>query len=200
MTTKTVLATTLSIALGMASQAANAGNQDGQFVIRGIGAQKCSFLNEDFPENKTKQLELSNWVGGYVTYANKTQNGVFDHLPFQNTEQFSRLVAAICRTQAEAQVQSVMDSLITHFEPYHSAEKGSFEVVKSATHQVALRRETVMSVQALLASRGYLTKDDVDGAFGPKSSKAVADFQKAAGIKETGVPDTVTLYRLLSEK
>lgn len=189
----------LSIALGLVSQAATAGNADGEFVVRGIASKNCSFLNSDYPQNKAKQLELSSWIGGYASHANKTQNGLFDLVPFQNTEQFSRLVAALCRSQPNTQIQKVLDALIVHFEPYHAAKKGSFTVVKSETHQVALRRETVKSVQALLAGRGHLTSDDVDGAFGPKTSQAIVAFQKSIGIKETGVPDTLTLYRLLGE-
>ena len=184
----------------VSSQGASAGNEDGQFVVRGIGSQQCAYLNTDYPQSKTKQVELSSWIGGYVTHANKSTTDLFDLIPYANIGQFAGLVAVICKSKPTVQVQAIVDALASRIAPYHVSEQGGFDVVKSETHQVEIRPETIKDVQGLLAAQGYLDKQDVDGAFGPTTSGAISAFQKKANMKQTGVPDTLTLYRLLEVK
>lgn len=60
------------------------------------------------------------------------------------------------------------------------------------------RKADVREMQRRLIALGYL-KDKADGVFGVKTKAAVARFQKAAGLSETGVAFPETLRRLSEE-
>ena len=60
------------------------------------------------------------------------------------------------------------------------------------------RKADVREMQRRLIALGYL-KDKADGVFGVKTKAAVARFQKAAGLAETGVAFPETLRRLSEE-
>lgn len=55
--------------------------------------------------------------------------------------------------------------------------------------------EDVRALQILLSGRG--SKTDADGIFGPKTKKAVEDYQIRAGLKKTGVANEETMSSLL---
>lgn len=190
----------LALVFVASAQMSNAATQDGEYVIRGIGASQCSYLIEDYSRNTNKQLELTNWVAGYVTHINKTDELFFDAIPFENTKHFSALVSLVCKSQPTAQIQKVVEALFSHLEPYKPKKKSEFELVKSDTHRISIRSETVKEVQLLLAEHSYLGAEDIDGKFGPKTSKALLKFQDQEKLAVTGVPDTLTLVRLLALK
>lgn len=186
--------------LYISSSPALAGNENGEFVVRGIGFQKCSYLNADYTNNSAKQLELSSWVSGYLTHTNKETSSVLDVLPIQNTSQFSGLVALICKSQPEFQIHKLVDAITNYFTPYHIRTKDNYIAVKSATNQIAIRQETIKVVQALLHNKGFLPETAIDGKFNNITSKALLDFQKNTGkLPSTGIPDVLTLYALLGK-
>ena len=55
--------------------------------------------------------------------------------------------------------------------------------------------DEVQYVQELLIEYGILT-DNADGVFGPNTENAVRSYQRAAGLVETGIADTLTVNRL----
>ncbi|WP_319825987.1 peptidoglycan-binding domain-containing protein [Thalassovita sp.] len=198
MTTLKNLCGAMAFACLVPPQFGHAGGKDGEFVIRGIGYQQCAYINQDYSQNNIKQMELASWISGYVTHTNKTTDAIVDWLPIGDTSQFAALVSILCKSQPSYQIQDVVAALGRHFEPYHVHNKGVFQVVKSESHQVAIRPETIEVVQGLLAAQGYLPKEDVDGEFGPKTSQAILKFQEKTGrIQKTGVPDILTLFALL---
>ena len=56
----------------------------------------------------------------------------------------------------------------------------------------------VLRVQRRLHTLYYLSKRNIDGAFGEKTQSALKDFQTANGLPTTGGADTATLNRLFS--
>ena len=54
-------------------------------------------------------------------------------------------------------------------------------------------------VQWELFLRGYLSKDEIDGAFGNKTKSAVISFQKHHGLKQDGIVGPATRYAMLND-
>ena len=61
------------------------------------------------------------------------------------------------------------------------------------------RNENVLKMQNRLCELGYLSATSCTGYYGDYTVKKVKQFQKAAGLKETGTADPVTLERLYSK-
>lgn len=190
----------MALSFIVAAQVSHAENSNGDFVIRGIGYQKCSYINEDYSRNRLKQIELSSWISGYVTYANRATASIIDWLPVQNTSQFAALASILCKSHPGYRIQDVVDALGKHFAPYYVHNKDDFKVLKSETHQVSLRSETIQVVQSLLAEQGFLSEENVDGKYGPQTAQAILEFQEKSGsMQKTGIPDILTLYTLAQQ-
>lgn len=188
------------VAVALMPAAGLAETESGQYVVRGIGAQRCVDVAEGYAKDRARQLELSSWIAAYTTTANMTQDGVFDIFPSQNNAQIAGLVALICRSKPETSVAEIIGALGRLFAPLAVNGESPFVEVKSGEASVTVREETVTDVQNALVTRGLLTQDDVDGAFGPTTSSALKAFQKKRGIRETGVPDILTMYWLVSSE
>lgn len=64
-----------------------------------------------------------------------------------------------------------------------------------APDRYGLTQEQRRELQRRLMDRGYDT-GGADGVLGPKSQRAIAQFQRDAGLRETGVPSVALLERL----
>ena len=70
--------------------------------------------------------------------------------------------------------------------------------VSYTTLQKGDKSQSVQNLQTRLVELGYLN-DTADGAFGSKTATAVALFQKAAGLSETGIADVQTQTALFAD-
>jgi surface antigen len=56
--------------------------------------------------------------------------------------------------------------------------------------------DTVVKVQQKLHDQGFYVRDNIDGRWGPKTSAAVQNYQRAKGLQPTGALDPATLAAL----
>ena len=59
-----------------------------------------------------------------------------------------------------------------------------------------LSSDLVLKVQQRLREQGFYVRDNIDGVWGPKTSSAVAVFQRSKGLNATGQLDLATLTAL----
>jgi len=64
----------------------------------------------------------------------------------------------------------------------------------SESTQSAVSSDTIFKVQQRLHDLGFYVRDNIDGQWGPNTSAAVKNFQRAKGLKATGQlsPETLT--------
>jgi len=56
--------------------------------------------------------------------------------------------------------------------------------------------DTVFKVQQALRDQGFYVRDNIDGRWGPRTSTAVRNYQRAKGLQPTGALDPATLAAL----
>src|SRR4029077_8214142 len=74
---------------------------------------------------------------------------------------------------------------------------GSWRTVNSgAASTNPTAPDTVFKVQQKLRDQGFYVRDNIDGKWGPKTSAAVQNYQRAKGLQPTGALDPATLAAL----
>lgn len=185
----------LAAALAFAAPA-QAETADGQFATRGIGAVQCKALPELLgpAENRTTRDQFVAWITGYLSHASRATPATFDVMPVQDNYGIEALAELLCRDNPELLVETVVFEIVRSLAA--GAVTGPTDLVSLELDgaRVDLRGETLRKVQDVLVAQGHLSADDADGAFGPRTAEALRAFQKAASIRETGLPDTLTLF------
>lgn len=79
--------------------------------------------------------------------------------------------------------------------PEATTEMTAAATAKAATHKPDLSKATVMKIQESLNAQGLL-KSRADGVWGPRTAKALRQYQNANGLKASGKVDADTLNKL----
>lgn len=179
-----------------------AATDDGTFAARGPGASNCAAVVEQLggPNRDMTSVELSSWISGYLSHANRTTSGVYDVMPIQDIFGVSTIVARLCESNPDLLLEPVMARLVDMMEPAQQAQETELIAVSNDGRQVAIREAVMISAQRELISRGYLGDDGADGAFGPRTRNALSEFQADADLAETGLPDAITLFVLFGNE
>jgi len=175
---------------------AEAADASSRFQAYGLGRLACKRFTELCESKKDECKLTTTWLEGYLSGFNALNADTFDLLPWQPPELLAEFTFNVCKQNPDAPVLEVVNELIRKL-LVPQRVKAAAERVKigDGDGTVYLYRETVRSMQERLAEAGHL-KGKADGAYGPGTSAAVTSFQKAAGLKETGLPDQRTLMAL----
>lgn len=192
-----------AIALTVGSPApALAEAEDGTFAARGIGARGCGeivgLLTGE--ERDLVALQLSSWVAGYLSHANRTTPATFEVMPIQDVYGVATIVARLCENNPEALVEPVMAEMIALVAS--GAQPASSEIMSVSTdeQEVQIREAAMIAAQRELIARGHLEPENDDGVFGPRTRAAFEAFQAEVGLAQTGLPDALTLFLLFEER
>lgn len=182
------------------SSPAVAATENGTFAARGPGAANCATIVEQLegPNSDMTAVELSSWVSGYLSHANRATPGVYDVMPIQDIFGVSTIVARLCENNPDSLLEPVMARLLEMMESGRQTEETELITVSADGTEINLRQAVMISAQRELIERDYLTDGGDDGDFGPRTRNAFSDFQAEAGIPETGLPDAITLFLLFN--
>ena len=191
-----------SFFLGMAmllATAAAAEAADAQEPVPGLWpgpASPCKRFVE-VCESKKEECKLTGtWMEGYFSAFNALNRDTFDILPWQPPELIAQFTFNVCKQNPDAPVLEVVNELIRRLLVPNRVQAAADRVkIGDGDQAVMLYRETVRDIQERLDKTGHLD-GKADGAFGPGTKSAVEAFQKAAGLKPTGIPDQRTLIAL----
>lgn len=190
------------IALLVMVSALNAATPDGQFATRGVGALPCQalpgFLGD--AQNRNPRDQFVAWITGYLSHANRITPDTFDVVPVQDNFGIEALAELLCRDNPSLLVETVVHEIVRAFADGAVIGVTDLIVIRQDDKSVQVRAETLKAVQDRLVSAGHLASDAADGAYGPKTRAALQAFQRAASIRETGVPDPLTLFFLFKPR
>lgn len=178
---------------------AGAATSDGSFAVRGIGAQTCSAVSGALQGDAAPatRANLAAWLAGWLSHANRTSEGNFDVSPIQDIGGLVQVVMALCRQNPDAIMETVVSSVTDALRDPAGAPASDIVTIEVDGQGTQMRAAALKRAQERLVALGLLEEKMADGAFGPASRQAFAAFQAKQGIKETGVPDPVTLFLLL---
>lgn len=186
-----------TMATGISSPA-QAAADDGSFAARGIGARSCTDIVALLtgPERDVTALQLSAWVAGYLSHANRTTPGQFDVMPIQDIFGVATVVARLCENNPEALVEPVMARVIELMAGAAQTSETELLTIEVDEQQVQIRQAVLLEAQRALIARGILAAGNDIGIFGPRTRAALTQFQESVGLPATGLPDALTLFIL----
>lgn len=178
-----------------------AADREGRFALRSIASVSCGQVLADINARKGVELQgyvdqLSFWLGGYLTLANRLTPGAFDVVPFAVERDVLAIVVNRCEglpieTNFEAVAYAVIDSL-------EAFAVTSPSLVKSGDNMIPLREAVVIRLQERLIALGHL-EQEADGLVGKNTENALREFQIARSMPETGKLDIDTVLALLAD-
>jgi hypothetical protein len=172
---------------------------DDLYALRGAGQLSCAQYLDAYKEEGSVLYMTAGWIDGYVTALNRLENGVFEHLSWQETG----LVLDLLRNHCTANPEDVLANAVHLFVRATDSTKltESSELIEVPVPEgggaIDIYRATISRVQSTLAELGHYTSS-VDGAYGPGTAAAIKLFQAEAGLPETGLPDQRTLLVLFA--
>lgn len=188
-------------AMPVFGSAAVAATDNGNFASRGLGAQSCadviSMLESE--EGDLASLQFAAWVGGYISHANRTTEGIFDVMPIQDVYAVATIVARLCEQNPDSPVEPAMASLVSMLSPGAQSEPSEISTVEHEGASTAISQNTMQRVQVRLAELGHLPEGGADGVYGPQTRQALEAFQSENSINQNGIPDPITLFVIFAD-
>lgn len=185
----------VTISLFMVSSAALAVDVKGDYVVRGMGAHSCSDFVARVPSNPAYTQASLVWMEGYLTAQNRLTAKTFDASFLNETSEVAALVLNACKSRADIRVESILAGIIAALHTSRVETNSPLIEFKDADVKVLLRQSTVKHLQMALKKSGFYTLG-IDGLSGPGTMKALRKYQKARGLKVSGLPDADTLIKL----
>lgn len=194
---RVLLLTSALVAAATAPAPVGAADSSGHFALRGVGLATCDQFLQAAEERQENVLLAGGWLEGYMTAVNQLIPETFDIAPWQNTDTILALVKHNCERNREQRFFAVVTAMVEFLAENRLKEQSDRVLAEADGQRVALYAEVMRDVQQTLIDRGLL-EGNPDGQFGAKTKAALQEFQKKENIQVTGLPDQVTLWRLLS--
>jgi hypothetical protein len=196
---RVLLLTSALVAAAMAPGHLRAVDSSGHFVPRGVGLATCEQFLKALEERQENILLAGGWLEGYMTAINQLMPKTFDIAPWQNTETILALVKSNCERNRDQRFFDIVTAMIRFLEKNRLQEKSDRVLAEADGQRVMVYTEIMRDAQQRLIDEGLL-QGNADGQFGAKTKAALQEFQKRENIQVTGLPDQVTLWRLLSDE
>jgi hypothetical protein len=101
-----------------ATSNAQAVDSNGDYGIRGVGAQSCATLSQQLAADpNTMPLVTASWLMGYLTAINRTQDDTYDMSPVADAGAIYQIVVGLCQQNPDQLVELVADSLVRLLAP-----------------------------------------------------------------------------------
>ncbi len=192
----TKCASLLAVLLVAATPLAAADSKS-SFALRGPALATCGQFLQAIEQKQENVILAGGWLEGYLTGVNQFLPQTFDIAPWQSTDSLLSLVRHNCDRNREQRFFEVVKALVEFLQQGRLKEGSERVVVEAGDKKIALYQVTVRDVQQALINRGML-QGTADGQFGPKTKTALETFQQEQKIQVTGLPDQLTLWRLLA--
>lgn len=181
---------------GSASTPAFAADAAGNFAVKGVGAAPCALYLKAQKEKGQRYFMFAGWMDGTISTLNIFEKDTFDLAPWQSTDLLAAAVGQACSRTPDQSFQSAVMQVVRSLGRNRLQARSDQLLVGSAPNQTRIYVATLKTAQTQLKAQGYL-KGVADGRMGASTTAALRAYQKAKGIKVTGLPDQPTLYSLL---
>lgn len=186
-----LLAATMSVwQSGWAADAA------GQFAVKGAGLQSCRQFVSAQASRSRDMVRFRSWLEGYLSAVNRYEPQTYDSTPWGSTGVYSAIFEGHCRNNPNERFVDAVQKLVITLKPDRLYSRSPMMTVRAGGRSTQIYQEVLRRVQTKLAERG-LYRDRADGLFGPRTEGAIATFQISEGLQGTGLPDPLTVWKLI---
>jgi len=183
----------LTLALTCVSAPIFAADAAGHFAVRNAGMATCQqFLDEKAAMSPKFNLYMG-WIDGYISAANQFSKETFDFIPWGNTPFLATLLENFCKKNPETRFYVAVNKLVAAMAGKRLTTESPMVETVNDGHKTYIYQVVLKEVQGYLKADGFY-QGTPDGNFGPETRDALLAFQKANKLKETGLPDQITLY------
>ena len=191
-----------ALVAGLALSApALAADPDGRFALRSLATLNCGQIVATIEQSGAEELQalvtqLSIWLGGYLTHANRTTPDVFDVVPFGAERDVLAVVVNRCeQLPPETNFEATVAQVVALLEPLSVPSESP---MRSFDGALPMRESMVIRVQERLIEFGHLA-GSADGVVGPLTRQALQAFQAERGLDETAVLDLDVFLLLMAD-
>jgi hypothetical protein len=181
----------------LAASTAHAADRNGKFAVKGPGIGSCERFVKAKEAKAQEYFLFGGWLDGYLTAQNQARKDTFDVVSWENTDVLAAYLEAFCRKNPDALFYRAVEAMVEALLPRRIKSESDLVKIEHGGQRTALYRETLRRVQRHLKDQGFY-KGTVDGLYGPGTRKAILGFQRQEGIAESGIPDPLTLYHMLT--
>jgi len=176
-----------------------AADLNGNFAISGAGALACSDYVVSKTDNPERYRAYLSWMSGFFTAYNAASPQTYDILPWHAPELIAAVVADQCREFPDKSFASAVLSVAKALEPQRLTLYSEKVTVENGSVNVRIYRTVLRRIQERLAEQGFFD-GTVNGEPGAETVAALLAFQRKHDLKQTGLPDQFTLWRLFQGK
>ena len=176
--------------------AADAADAKGQFATKGVGALSCRQFADDRSRDGALKPRFRSWLDGYLTAVNRYEANTYDAAPWASGEVFATIIERHCQQNPEERYAQAVQRLVLSVKEDRLTRRSPLRTVTASGQSTVIYDEVLRLVQVQLADRG-LYAGRPDGVFGPRTQDAIATFQISEGLDGTGLPDPLTVWKLL---
>ena len=175
-----------------------AADASGRFAVKGAGTSTCAAFVDAYDKKSPLLQSYGGWIDGFLSAANRSREDVFDLAPWQSTEVLAFALTKFCRENPELKFYSAAEAMINKMQQDPLRTASPVVVARHGGSAVLVYRSVLETVQQKLHEQGMLPELE-SGAFDERTAEALIKFQRSAGIKETGLPDQMTLVRIIGQ-
>jgi peptidoglycan hydrolase-like protein with peptidoglycan-binding domain len=188
----------LALALVQPQGAVLAASEDGLFATRGTGSLTCTdYVSRLQGENGTEvRNELALWLSGYLSHANRSQSGFYDVSPVNSIPALAAIIGRVCVANPDALVETAVNTVLISMSELAPRSETPESVVRNGDLSVAISEDVLLRVQQKFVAQGLLDESAADGKWGPMTREAILVYQGQRSLRQTGIPDPLTLFDL----
>ncbi|MCP5466037.1 MAG: peptidoglycan-binding protein [Sinobacteraceae bacterium] len=189
------------LALGMSLLAGPvlAADSKGNFAVEGAGAQSCEAFLKAKEKGGNDLAIFAGWIDGYLTGANQHAADTYDFTPWQTVGLLIAALANHCEKDPKRPFVVAVNNMIGALKAERMQTRSETVRVDVDGHTGLFYKSVIQDAQKRLADE-KLFSGQADGSIGKATQDAFRAFQKREGLKETGVPDQATLFKLFVRK
>ena len=192
-----MVAVLVASAVGLGPRLVSAAAPDGQYAIKGEGRQTCEHLLAG--GSAQFHAGFRGWIMGYLTAVNRYEATTYDIIPWQGIDVLITIINNHCKENKGERLNDVVHKIVMTFQPSRLEHTSSGLVITVDGQSVRIYEDVLLRAQEKLADLGFYA-GVVDAKFGPATQEAFATFQLTEELEATGLPDTLTLWKLFSPK
>lgn len=195
-TRRCLAGTSVALAATLSVGSAAAADLNGQFAMKGVAVLSCSQFIDARAAGGEPAGHFRNWLDGYLTAANRYEPQTYDAAPWGTSEVLAVVIENHCRQNLEESFALAVQRLVLTMREDRLETASPLQSVTEGGRTILIYEEVLRRVQQRLAERGLYTGQP-DGAYGPRTEQAIATFQISEGLDGTGLPDPLTVWKLM---